>query len=113
MGEALQESKSNALVLDGTIQRFEFVFELCWKSLKRALTFEGIECATPREAIQKSFQAQWITNETLWLDMLQDRNMSSHTYQLETAEEIYRHIQNYFLEIQRLLQFLKARYPIS
>jgi nucleotidyltransferase substrate binding protein (TIGR01987 family) len=58
--EALQESSENSLIIDGTIQRFEFVFELYWKTFKRLLILEGIETSTPREALKKAYEVRWI-----------------------------------------------------
>src|SRR2546426_12801535 len=56
--EALQEPETNSLVVDGTIQRFEFVIELFWKTLKRLVAAEGIQTGTPREAIQRATKNQ-------------------------------------------------------
>jgi len=54
LAEALQEPTENKLAIDGTIQRFEFVIELYWKTLKRLLAWEGIQTQTPREALQRA-----------------------------------------------------------
>ena len=51
-------TEQNSLLIDGTIQRFEFCIELFWKMLRRALLESGIESGTPREAIQKAYQAK-------------------------------------------------------
>jgi nucleotidyltransferase substrate binding protein (TIGR01987 family) len=53
-------SEQSDLLIDGTIQRFDFCIELFWKMLKRALLESGIESGTPREAIQKACQAKWL-----------------------------------------------------
>lgn len=82
--EALQEPEGNSLVVDGTIQRFEFAIELYWKTFKRLLALEGIQSNTPRESVQRAFQAEWIADETAWLGMLRDRN-DSHIYDEATA----------------------------
>jgi nucleotidyltransferase substrate binding protein (TIGR01987 family) len=87
-----QEPDANSLVVDGTIQRFEFVIELYWKTLRRLLAAEGILANTPRESLQQAYQAQWLTDETAWLEMLRDRNESSHTYDEATARRIYANI---------------------
>lgn len=110
LGEALAEESTNPLAIDGTIQRFEFVFELMWKTLKRALEVEGMICQTAREALKTGFQIGWINPEELWLQMLDDRNMTSHTYDQPTAQQIYNNIQSYYPEIQKLAQFLRMRY---
>ena len=90
---ALKEDiAANELFLDGTIQRFEFCFELAWKLMKAFLDYEGIEVNSPRSAIRKAFQTQLIDDAEAWLDMLEKRNLSSHTYDAETSLEIYRHV---------------------
>jgi nucleotidyltransferase substrate binding protein (TIGR01987 family) len=58
--EALREPEDSPLVIDGTIQRFEFVIELFWKTLMRLLRSEGIQTSTPREAVKEAFRVGWI-----------------------------------------------------
>jgi nucleotidyltransferase substrate binding protein (TIGR01987 family) len=108
--EAVQEPENNPLAVDGTIQRFEFVIELYWKVLKRLLTLEGIETYTPRESLQRAYQANWLSDETAWLQMLRDRNETSHVYDEETARRIYGHIKTYFPELERTYYFLLQRF---
>ncbi|AJD92335.1 hypothetical protein JMA_30180 [Jeotgalibacillus malaysiensis] len=86
--EALAEDSSNSLIVDGTIQRFEFTIELYWKTLKRCLQSEGIEAKTPRETLKEAYKAEWLNDEQAWLQMLKDRNETSHTYNEELAREI-------------------------
>ncbi len=62
------------------IQTFEFVFELAWKTLKDKLEAGGIEKMLPREVLQESFQARFITDGKVWFEMLDTRNKLSHTY---------------------------------
>lgn len=83
---------ADELYLDGLIQRFEFCFELSWKLMKAFLAYEGIEVTGPRSAIRNAFQTELIADADTWLDMLEKRNLSSHTYDAETAQEIYRHV---------------------
>lgn len=109
--EALQIPKSNPLVLEGTIQRFEFVIEIFWKALKRALEYEGILVKTPRESLKQAYAAGWIHDETAWLDMLESRNTTSHLYLHEDlVEEAYEDIKKNFPELERTFEFLKNRY---
>ena len=96
LDEALaQREDRNALVIDGTIQRFEFAIELCWKLFKRQLATEGVETATPKDTLRAAFQAGWLDNETAWLDMLADRNRTSHIYDEQMARAIYGRIRGY------------------
>ncbi|MEK7728051.1 MAG: nucleotidyltransferase substrate binding protein [candidate division KSB1 bacterium] len=109
--EALAEEPSNALYLDGTIQRFEFVFELAWKTLKRALEVEGLVCKTPRETFKTAYQAGWLNEEELWVQMLDDRNVTAHTYDEPLASEIYANIKSYYPELAKLAAFIRAQHP--
>lgn len=94
--EALDEPQSNPLSIDGTIQRFEFAFELNWKTLQRMLEADGIKATTPRSVIREAYKAQWISEKSAWLQMLADRNDTSHTYNEALAIQIYGHIRANF-----------------
>ncbi|MEQ1887844.1 MAG: nucleotidyltransferase substrate binding protein [Alphaproteobacteria bacterium] len=94
--EALDEPQTNPLAVDGVIQRFEFVFELNWKTLKHMLEAEGVFAGTPRAVIREAYKVQWIEDEAAWLQMLSDRNDTSHTYNEATARRIYENIRNNF-----------------
>ncbi len=108
--EALAEDSSNPLIVDGTIQRFEFTIELYWKTLKRCLQSEGIEARTPRETLKEAYKAEWLNDEQAWLQMLKDRNETSHTYNEELAREILSHIHAYFPEMKTVFKFLKKKF---
>ena len=104
--EAFAES-GYALSLDGTIKRFEFSFEMAWKALKKFLLYEGTECASVRDCIKKAYQSGFIKEEDRWLNILKDRNLTSHIYDEKEAEEIYQRIKNvYFAEFKKLREKL-------
>jgi nucleotidyltransferase substrate binding protein (TIGR01987 family) len=109
--EAIRIPRDRPLVAEGTVQRFEFVIELFWKTLKRGLEFEGKPTKTPREALREAYAARWIDDETIWLDMLQCRNDTSHLY-LDPAllEQTYDRIRGYSREMRRMLTFLEDRF---
>jgi nucleotidyltransferase substrate binding protein (TIGR01987 family) len=107
--EALKEPIKNKLAVDGTIQRFEFALELFWKTLKRFLEAEGIETKIPREALQKAFEAGWLMDENAWLQMLRDRNETSHVYDKAVAKAIYKRIKKHFPEMQYVYSLLSQR----
>ena len=87
--EALAVPRDAPLAVDGTVRRFEFSFELAWKAIKDALAAEGIEEQTPRSVLRAAFAAGWLPDETAWLDMLDDRNLTSHTYEEALALALY------------------------
>ncbi len=56
----LDEDQDNSLIVDGTIQRFEFIIEIYWKMLKRLLLSEGIVAKTPSETLKEVYQVGWL-----------------------------------------------------
>ena len=103
--EALKE-KETELVIDGILHRFEFTFELAWKTMKDYLEYQGIIAKTgsPREVIKEAFSSGLIENGEDWIDMMLARNSLSHLYDEETSRKIYDDIKNiYFKEIKNLI----------
>jgi nucleotidyltransferase substrate binding protein (TIGR01987 family) len=96
----IQDDRSN---IDATIQRFEFTFELAWKFLKDYFFERDIELNYPKEVMQQAFNVNLINNEDVWIKMLKDRNMTSHTYNEKLADEIYLRIKLYVPELRHLL----------
>jgi nucleotidyltransferase substrate binding protein (TIGR01987 family) len=96
----VQDDRAN---IDATIQRFEFTFELAWKFLKDYFNERDIELNYPKEVIQEAFNVNLIDNEDIWIKMLKDRNMTSHTYNEKLADEIYVRIKSYVPELRNLL----------
>lgn len=83
------------LIRDATIQRFEFTFEVVWKTLKLYLERQGYECGGPRPTLKKAFAENLIaTSEEadVWLRMIEDRNLTTHAYDEALANLIYGHI---------------------
>ncbi|HNR94988.1 MAG TPA: nucleotidyltransferase substrate binding protein [Kiritimatiellia bacterium] len=79
----------NDVVVDGTIQRFEFTFELAWKLMKAALEHQGIVVQSPRAAIKEAFKVGLIADGDGWIDMLEDRNRTTHLYDEEQCRQVY------------------------
>lgn len=106
LAAALGQPKSE-WTRDAAIQRFEFTFELAWKSAARAARREGIPCASPRQTWKVALQLGWIEDDALWLDMLDDRNRASHTYNEATAEQIYSRLPGYLEALRSIVQTLR------
>ena len=113
LNESLQFDLSQPLVVDACIQRFEFCIELTWKTLKKSLAIEGIEANTPRECIQQAYSIHWINDESAWLSMLKDRNLTSLTYKEDLALEIYDRLPAHYTALISLYQFLNRRFVES
>jgi nucleotidyltransferase substrate binding protein (TIGR01987 family) len=83
----------------GVIQSFEFTFEQCWKAFQRAVAVQGLSAASPRQALQAAVQLGLIAadDEEVWLDMLRDRNLTSHLYHEDIAREVADRVVNRYL----------------
>lgn len=80
----------------GIIQSFEFTFELSWKTLKDLLESMGVNAAFPRDVIKEAFATQLIKNGHVWLEMLEKRNVLSHTYNRQQASDAVALIRDHF-----------------
>ena len=99
------KDKKEQIIVDAMIQRFEFCVELSWKLLKDYLRYEKIgEFASPRTVIKESFACELIEDGELWLDMLEDRNLTSHTYDEIVANTIRDNILNKHYSLLKKLQ---------
>ncbi len=98
---------ADSMYLDATIQRFEFSIELFWKLLKLLLASKGVEVAYPKDVLREAFVGRLIDDERVWLAMLRDRNLTSHTYNQELAETIYVNIKEYYPVMTATLHNLK------
>lgn len=104
--------EADELAGDGLIQRFEFAFELAWKTLKVVFEDEGLTgLNSPKSVLREAFVADLIQDEELWLAMLSDRNSTVHIYSQQLAKEICHNIQEkYVFALGELLERIKARY---
>ncbi|WP_407537679.1 nucleotidyltransferase substrate binding protein [Cetobacterium somerae] len=111
LDEAIKDSKKIELstLKDGVIQRFEFTLELSWKILKTYLVNEGIDCVnTPKSVVREAYKAGIIKNGEIWIEMIDDRNLTSHIYSQSMADDIYLRItKKSFKELDLLFHFLK------
>ena len=73
----------------GLIQAFEFTHELSWKTLKDFLASRGIEeLYGSRDTTREAFAQGLITDGEAWMEMIRHRNLSTHTYDEATVQEI-------------------------
>lgn len=95
-------------VIDATIQRFEFTFELAWKTVQRFARFMGAgDCAGGRSCIKLAYKLGWITDAERWLELLEARNLTSHTYDDGTAKAVYTTIAKDYTLFGELIKTLK------
>ena len=100
----------NQLEKEGVIQRFEYCFELAWKTVKDYLEESGLVFATitPRQVLKDAFAAKVVADGQVWIDMLDHRNHLSHTYNLASFERAVEAIHTRYLSaIDQLHEFLQ------
>lgn len=95
--EAAGRQSLSDLEAEGMVQRFEYTFELAWKTLKDFLELQGFTVAYPREVIKTAFQVGLISMGDAWFKMLDRRNEAAHTYDRQRFLEITNAIRTTFL----------------
>ena len=104
--KALAESET-AIVRDASIQRFEFTYELLWKTLKSFLEdFHGVRAVSPRQVFKEAFAIDIIDNEDIFLEMLESRNALAHTYNEDQARDIYEKCPQYLTAMEQTFSHL-------
>ena len=94
--------KLNDMEKQGLIKAFEYTYELSWKTLQDLLKEKGYnDINGPKPVIQQSFQDGHIINGEAWMRMHNSRNLTSHSYDKETADEIVDKIRKEYFELFR------------
>lgn len=108
--EALEyDYKKIDIALDAVIKRFEFTFEMSWKSIMLVAKNVGKEeeCKSPKTCLKLAYKMGWIKNEGAWLSLLEARNLTSHIYSQTTAEDVYETVRESLELFNNLLEALK------
>ena len=91
----IEKGELSELEEQGLIKAFEYTYELAWTTLKDFLEYQGYtDIYGSRDTIRKAYELNIIQDGEAWMDMLESRNKTSHTYNEDTAEEICQAIQN-------------------
>ena len=112
--EAVELARSrplSPLEKQGLVQSFEFTQELSWKVLKDFLEYQGAATGIlgSKDAIPRGFAAGLISDGDTWMDMIASRNLASHTYNQETADEILQKcVESYAPQFQQLQKRLEV-----
>ncbi len=97
---AVKQENYNELEEEGLIQRFEYCFELAWKTLQDLLEYKGyLDTRGARPVLEQSFQDGYISKGEEWLKMLKNRNLSTHTYNKKIAAELIKTIKNKYFKL--------------
>jgi len=99
------------IIKEGLIQRFEYTFEMAWNVMKDYARYQGnTEVGGSRDAIRYAFSIDLISDGDLWMDMVNSRIKTTHTYDEKTAQEIYSKIvSKYYSEFVRFHKVMKRK----
>lgn len=88
---------------DACIQRFEYCFDGAWKLLKSVLLERhGITCASPKTCLEEAFSQHLIDESNLWAKMTKWRNLTSHMYYEQIADEVYKNLSQIIEVMEKL-----------
>lgn len=107
----IEKGDLNELEEQGLIQAFEYTYELAWTLLRDYFRYQGTQNINgSRDAIREAFRVGIIEAGESWMGMIQDRNQTSHTYNLSTARAIAQNITTQyfalFVKLQETMQQL-------
>jgi nucleotidyltransferase substrate binding protein (TIGR01987 family) len=114
LSEAMENdlSQLSDLEKEGISQRFEFTFELAWKTMKDYMEHNGIilDMISPKTVIKQAFTSGILEDGQVWIDMLESRNLITHTYDKSNLLETLQKIDDAYLKaIAGLETFLKNK----
>jgi len=110
-----EERELSALEEQGVIQAFEFTHELAWNVMKDFLEYQGVrDIVGSRDAVRGAIKNSLIEGGETWMTMIRDRNLSTHTYDQDTAREmVERILEDYHVAFQRMAKKFAALYERS
>lgn len=108
--DCIKNEGLNKVYTMAIIQAFEMSFELAWKTMKDFLEYNGTSTENPRSAIKESFAQNIITDGQIWIEMMEARNKTSHTYKQEFAKQTAESILHIFIpQLDKLEKFLESK----
>ncbi len=97
----------DSVVRDAAIQRFEFTVELAWKTIQRFLRDQQLLCNSPKACFRSAFEYGLITDDEIWIAMMQDRNLTVHTYNETLAQQIFQRLPGYLPHLQAVYRAIQ------
>ena len=98
--KALDKKDLSDLEEEGMIKRFEYTYELAWKTMQDLLKERGYpDIVGPRPVIEQCLEDGIITNGEVWMRMIKSRNLTAHVYDEKTVEEIAEIIRTEYFDV--------------
>jgi nucleotidyltransferase substrate binding protein (TIGR01987 family) len=109
--EEVFEAEYSIFVRDSAIQRFEYTTEAVWKCLQLYLNeYEGIISSSPKACMREAKKVKILTDKEteLALEMIDDRNLTAHTYHEEVARMLFERLPQYSILMKKILEKIKS-----
>jgi nucleotidyltransferase substrate binding protein (TIGR01987 family) len=107
--DAFEDGEFSDLEKEGLIQRFEYTHELAWLTIKDFYENQGeTNIQGSKDAIKLAFNRGLISNGKIWIEMIESRQLTVHTYNEDTAEKVVSKIvyeySDLFVELKEKLE---------
>jgi nucleotidyltransferase substrate binding protein (TIGR01987 family) len=111
----INHDEIDSIVIDASIYRYQVVYRLLWKSLKRILEFEGYNnLDSPRNILKLCFSIYWINSEKKWLEIIAINNEITQAYtDKQLSINLFIRIKDIYSEIEELSIKMREKYEIN
>jgi nucleotidyltransferase substrate binding protein (TIGR01987 family) len=92
----------------GAVQAFEYCYELAWKTMKRILEIKGLETQSPKDTFRLAALNALIDSPEPWFVFQLKRNLTVHTYRLETLEDVLSIFDHFSSELSHLIKNIES-----
>lgn len=92
----------------GAVQAFEYSYELAWKTMKRVLETKGVETQSPKDTFREAALNKLIASPEPWFIFQLKRNLTVHTYRMETLNEVLSIFDEFSAELSGFIKRLEA-----
>jgi len=115
LNTSINQAEIDNIVIDASIYRYQVVYRLLWKSLKRILEFEGYNgLDSPRSILKLCFSIDWIDNENDWLEIIAINNQIIQAYtDKQLSVQLFQRIKGIYAEIEVLSTKLNEKYSVT
>lgn len=105
LDKAVLQGDFNELERQGLIKSFEYTYELAWNTMRDFLIQKGnVDLMGSKDTIRLAFKMSLIDDGEVWMEMVKSRNLTSHTYNMETASFVENDIERkYHLAFKKLI----------
>lgn len=102
------KKEKDEYIRDAAIQRFEYTFELSWKTMKRILKYKGYDVGGSKDVFRLSAKEGLIGDPIKWFGFLEMRNETVHSYDEAEAEKIYKKIPDFIAELDKFIDTIRV-----